>query len=94
MFDTLSYAKKLEGVGVSREQAETHVQLIAEIVEDSLATKQDLKDLRDEMNHQFKDVRDDMQKLEYRLVIKLGVMVSAVFTVAISVLVAILKTHS
>lgn len=45
MFNTLLYTKKLEQVGISREQAETHVQIIAEIVEGNLATKQDLKDL-------------------------------------------------
>ena len=45
MFNTLRYAKKLESVGVAREQTEAHVQIIAEIVEDDLATKQDIKDL-------------------------------------------------
>lgn len=51
---------------------------MAEIVEDNLATKQDIRDLRDEM-----------QKIEYRMTIKMGVMT----TIAVSVLVAILKTH-
>jgi hypothetical protein len=45
MFNTLKYTKLLEAAGVSRQQAETHVQIIAEIVEDRLATKQDLKEL-------------------------------------------------
>jgi hypothetical protein len=44
-----------------------------------LATKQDIKDLKDEI-----------QKLEYRLTIKLGVMM----TVAASVMLAILKSHA
>ena len=43
MFNTLSYTKKLEAAGVSRKQAETHVFMIAEVIEDSLATKQDIK---------------------------------------------------
>ena len=30
MFNTLKYTKKLEEVGVSREQAETYVQIIAD----------------------------------------------------------------
>jgi len=45
MFNTLLYTKRLEATGISREQAEAHVQIIAEIVEENLATKQDLKEL-------------------------------------------------
>lgn len=45
MFDTLRYSKVLESAGVSRDQAEAHVKIIAEIVEDDLASKQDLKEL-------------------------------------------------
>ena len=75
MFNTLKYAKKLEEVGVSREQAEAHIQIIAEIVEGDLATKQDVKELKDEM-----------QKLEYRLVIKLGALVTAVVAAAVTIL--------
>lgn len=45
MFNTLKYARKLESVGISRDQAEAHVQIIAEIIEGDVATKQDLKEL-------------------------------------------------
>jgi hypothetical protein len=45
MFNTLSYARKLEAAGVERQQAEAHIQIIAEVVEGSLTTKQDLKEL-------------------------------------------------
>jgi hypothetical protein len=45
MFNTLKYTKQLEQAGFSREQAEAHIQIMAEMVEDSLATKQDLKEL-------------------------------------------------
>ena len=45
MFDTLKYSRILEAAGVSRDQAEAHVKIIAEIVEGDLATKQDLKEL-------------------------------------------------
>lgn len=45
MFDTLKYSRILEAVGVSRDQAEAHIKIIAEIVEDDLATKQDLREL-------------------------------------------------
>lgn len=75
MFNTLRYSKILEAVGISREHAEAHVTIIAEIIEGELATKQDVKELKDEM-----------QKLEYRLIIKLGALVTTVMAVAVAVL--------
>ena len=45
MFNTLRYSKKLEDAGLPRAHAEAHVQILAEIVEVDVATKQDLKEL-------------------------------------------------
>jgi hypothetical protein len=45
MFDTLKYSRIPESVGISRDQAEAHIKIIAEIVEDDLTTKQDLREL-------------------------------------------------
>ena len=59
-FDTHAYVKKLEAVGVSEEQAEIHAQVIAELVDDRLVTKEDLA--------------HGLKELEYRLVIRLGSM--------------------
>lgn len=39
--DTLGYCKRLEAVGVPREQAEVHAQVLAEVVS-QVATKEDL----------------------------------------------------
>jgi hypothetical protein len=64
MFDTLKYSRILEATGVSREQAEAHIRIIAEIVEGDLATKADIRELKQELI-----------QLEYRLIIKLGVIV-------------------
>lgn len=75
MFDTLKYSKVLEAVGISRDHAEAHIRIIAEIVEGDLATKQDINDLKVEV-----------QKLEYRLVIKLGALVTAVIAAAVTIL--------
>lgn len=80
MFNTLSYTKKLEQAGVSREQAEAHIQIIAEIVEGDLSTKQDIKDLKDEI-----------QKMEYRLTIKLGAFLAATATMLVGVMAALFK---
>lgn len=80
MFDTLRYSKVLEAAGISRDQAEAHIKIIAEIVEGDLATKQDVRELKDEM-----------QKLEYRLVIKLGSIVVATITLAIAATATLMK---
>ena len=61
--NTLKYAKNLEEVGFSREQAEMTIGILNEVVESNLATKEDLKDLR-----------HDMQQLKSELIIKLGAM--------------------
>ena len=45
IFDTLAYAKKLKQAGVPEEQAEIHAEALAEIIDEQLATKKDLKEL-------------------------------------------------
>ncbi len=76
--------KNLEDVGVTREQAEIHVQIIAEIVAGELTTKQDLKILQS-------NIEGKMQQLEYRLIIKLSTIVGAMITLAIAVTAAVAK---
>jgi len=44
-FDTLKYANKLMSVGFTKEQAEVQAEAIAELINDNLATKRDLKEL-------------------------------------------------
>jgi hypothetical protein len=57
MFNSLKYVKKLEEAGIPREQAETHIQIVTEIMETSLATKQDIKDLQAATKQDIKDLR-------------------------------------
>jgi len=44
-FDTLVYARKLRQAGVPEEQAEVHAEALAAVVTETLATKQDLREL-------------------------------------------------
>ena len=59
-FDTHAYVKKLKAVGVTEEQAEVQAQAITDLVNDRLATKEDLERA--------------LKELEYRLIIRLGGM--------------------
>lgn len=97
MFNSLKYAKILEKVGFTREQAETHIQIMTEIVETSLATKQDLKDLTVHMESRFNEVNHSIKELtismdhkiresEYRMTIKLGTIVSIAMGVAVGLM--------
>lgn len=73
MFNPIKYTRNLEAVGLSRDQAEAHIQIIADVIENDVATKQDLKDL------------------ELRLIIKIGVMFSAIVTFALATVLALSK---
>ncbi|WP_413942950.1 coiled-coil domain-containing protein [Bdellovibrio sp. HCB-162] len=66
MFDTLMYAKRLEAAGMTREQAEAQVNVIAEMVVDGVATKQDIALLKQdialqkaEMGKEFAEMRTE-----------------------------------
>ncbi len=91
MINTLKYAKRLEESGFSRQQAEANIQIIAEIVEDDVATKADLKQLGNEIGAEIKDLKNDVMKLEYRIIIKLSTIVGAMITLAIAVTAAVAK---
>jgi len=79
MFNTLTYAKRLEAAGIPRPQAEAQVQVLAEIVESELATKNDIK--------------RDLKELEYRLVIKLSAIVGTMITL-LGIVTTILRVKS
>jgi hypothetical protein len=78
--NTLKYAKKLEEVGFSREQAEMTIGILNEVVEGNLATKQDLKELSVELRH-------EIQQTKSELIIKLG----AIMVIGIAVISALVK---
>jgi hypothetical protein len=49
MFNTLRYAKMLQEVGFSKDQAEKSIEILSEIMEDKLATKEDLQLLKSDL---------------------------------------------
>jgi hypothetical protein len=48
-FDTLAYAKKLMAAGFTQQQAEVQAEALKDIIDDTLSTKQDLKDLENRL---------------------------------------------
>lgn len=89
MFNSLKYAKQLETVGVSREQAETHLQILAEVMETNLATRENLKDLKIELKQDLQllrqEIKNDVVQSEQRMTIKLGTIVSVAIGVAVAI---------
>ncbi|MDD5411771.1 MAG: DUF1640 domain-containing protein [Methylobacter sp.] len=69
-FDTHSFVKKLKAVGFTEEQAEVFASEQARLIEDKLATKNDLVELET-------NLRRDMLEMEYRIIIKLGGLMAA-----------------
>jgi hypothetical protein len=76
MRNALKYAKMLEETGFSREQAETSIMILGEVMDHNLASKQDIKDLESKLH-----------ELESRLTIRMGTMLAA----SIAVLTALQK---
>lgn len=69
-FDTLAYAKKMKAVGFTEQQAEAQAEALAEIVENRLATKQDIEGLK-------RDIKELEIRLRHDLTIRLGGMLFA-----------------
>jgi len=86
MFNSLKYTKVLEEVGIPRDQAEAHIQIMTEVMESDLATKNDIKDLRTEMREMKSELKSDLIQLEYRMTIKVGTLLIVGFTTMISLM--------
>ena len=90
MFNTLKYVKIMEESGFSRTQAETSVNVLAEVMETQLATRQDMIDLRRDINDLRNAIRaemkHDMVVLKSDLTVRLGGMMLAGFTVMTAII--------
>ena len=87
MNNAIKYVKALESTGITREQAEAHVQIISEILEGDLVTKQDLLNSENALKNSMEHLEHKMLQMEYRMTIKLG----SIVTVAIAVMTAAIK---
>ena len=96
-FDTLQYVKKLREAGVAENVAEIQAEAFKEVMENNLASKQDIKDIRQDMLVMKKDLTHDIEGLSRNielvkkdLTIRLGGML-AVGVSILGVLISILN---
>ncbi len=64
-FDTLAYVKQLEAVGVPREQAEVQAEALRAIIDEKLATKLDVAELKrdiKELDAKIESVRAELKR--------------------------------
>lgn len=74
MINALKYVEELEQTGFTSEQAKTTVTTWIELMNDNLATKDDLKELEIKVSNRIDSIDDKFVILEQKLVIKLGSM--------------------
>lgn len=82
MFNSLKYAKILEDAGLPRNQAETHIQILSDVIGEEMATKDDIRRLESQISSLAtkEDVREfnyKLQSLEHRMTLKLGGLMAA-----------------
>ena len=94
-FNTLAYAKKLKSAGFTEEQAEIQAEALIEIIEDRLATKQDMKELETTLKQDMKELettlKRDMKELELRLKHDLTIRIGGMLTAGIVIIAALVK---
>ena len=84
VFDTRAFVKELAEAGMPEKQAEVLARSQATLINETLATKQDLKELEDRL-------RRDMKELELRLKHDLTLRLGSMMVVAIGVVAALVK---
>lgn len=105
VFDTLIYAKKLKSAGFTEEQAEIQAEAMASIIDEKLATKQDIHDLerkikelevslKRDMKELDVSLKRDMKELEIRLKHDLTLRLGGMLAAGIAIIAGIMKLLS
>ena len=84
VFDTHAFVKELAEAGMPEKQAEVLARSQATLIDEMLATKQDLKELEARL-------RRDMKELELRLKHDLTIRLGSMMVVAIGAVAALVK---
>lgn len=69
-FDTLAYANKLKEAGFSDKQAEIQAEALAEIFEDRVATKEDIRSLEQGIELLKNEVKQGIESLRSEMNVK------------------------
>ncbi|EKE01843.1 MAG: hypothetical protein ACD_21C00035G0003 [uncultured bacterium] len=100
IFNTLQYANRLKAVGVPEKQAEVQADTLAEIIDNSLATKQDLKGAESELKRVETELKRDIKCLEERISERIEIMgyktiigLGSMIAVAVLALGFLMKLH-
>ena len=83
-FDTLGYFEKLKAAGVPEAQAKAQIEVIREVVEDKLATKQDLRELETRLEIRLADLKNDLLRWVIGAIIGQGAFIVAVMALLLS----------
>jgi hypothetical protein len=97
MLGTLTYVNILETRGYTREQAEAQVSLVREIMDQEFATKMDLERTESKLVAKIEstkveilavttDLNAKLESLEFKLIIKMGTLMSIMTGILIAVL--------
>ncbi len=97
-FDTLTYARKLEEAGFTPQQAEVQAHALADIVDERLATKDDIRRLEEVMaanrlaaEHDTALIRKDMEAMRLSLIIWLGGTVVATTIAGVGLIATLIR---
>jgi len=63
LFSSLKYAKILEDAGLPRKQAETHIQILGDLIGEEMATKEDFKRIEQTIKHYAQIAKQDTENL-------------------------------
>lgn len=78
-FDTLGYAKKLEAAGFTRQQAETQAEALKIILENQVATKQDLRETELRLQKEIRDTEMRLLKWQWGIALALAAIMAKGF---------------
>lgn len=84
-FDTLAWAKKLEKAGIPSEQAGAQVEMLSEVIENNVCTKQDLAEVK-------KDIVLEIEKIKGSINVQIAKWVLGVSAIQATVLVALIRS--
>ena len=82
-FDTLKYVENLKAAGVPEKQAKAmstaQQEVFSEVLHTTLATKDDLREVRQELKHEIADIRSELKLMKWMM----GFLLSGVISIVI-----------